>query len=157
LAPIRRTEVTGFLVVLLVLLTFLAGASALASLLLPELRRGWESRGWPSTQGRLVYKELEGDRGLRRNLVVRYEYAIEGVDYEGSRVSFAGVGRRRAPRELAAGRPVSVYFDPARPYESVLYPGFVSLRSLMVLLLVAFPSAATCGWLALGIRRVLRA
>lgn len=152
--PIRRTEITGFIVVLLVLLTLLAGAVAVGSIIFPDLERGWRSRSWPVTQGVLAQKELVHGRG--RNLVVRYDYAVDGTEHSGSRVSYVGAASRSAVGQLLVGRPVAVSFDPERPGESVLFPGVVSWRSFMALLLVAFPLVAVCGWLTMGVRRLLR-
>ncbi len=58
--------------------------------------------------------------------VVRYSYQVDGKSYIGKRLSF-GVGGGSfvlwALRGLVPGGPVRVFYDPAKPFHSVLRPG----------------------------------
>jgi len=96
-------------------------------------RRAGRSHLWPFTEGRVEACEIEriagGSDADEYLLQIRYAYRAAGLDHTGTRHSWAGNPRstRRAEIEaiaapLAAGSPVRVYYDPARPADSVLDP-----------------------------------
>lgn len=96
-------------------------------------RRAGRSHLWPFTEGRVESCEIErvvgGNEGDEFLLRIRYAYRAGGQDHTGTRHSWAGNPRsmRRAEIEaiaapLAAGSPVRVYYNPARPADSVLDP-----------------------------------
>lgn len=89
---------------------------------------------WAATEGRIVANTVEpvaappASRSPPTFVVaVRYEYAVGGQTYRGSRVAFrtptpfanaAAADRDRA--RYPEGATVTVYYDPAHPAESVL-------------------------------------
>jgi len=96
-------------------------------------RRAGRSHLWPFTEGRVETCGIErvggGNEGDEFLLRIRYAYRAGGQEHTGTRHSWAGNPRsmRRAEIEaiaapLAAGSPVRVYYDPARPADSVLDP-----------------------------------
>ncbi len=151
---LRPAQVTGFFVVLLVLLTLLAGALAVGSLVYPDLERGWQSRGWPSVTGDVIDHDARRAKGQTLTSSIRYAYTVHGKSFEGTRLSYVGVGYRQPAGTFDVGRTVRVFYDPGDPSEAVLFPGAISWRTVMAFLLVAFPGAATLGWILIGIRRL---
>jgi hypothetical protein len=113
------------------------------------------SRGWPTRPGRIVRSEIRDNRranglpGYRT--VVRYEYVVDGEEYEGRDLAsgeFPYRSARRATRRLAAfpvGAPVTVRYSPLEPQVAVLVPGV----SLDVLYLPAMASLVLLTALAL--------
>ena len=114
----------------LALLLLAAGLAAWAWL---GQRRAMRSHLWPFTEGRVdscgIERVVGGNEGDEFLLHVRYAYRAAGQDHTGTRHSWAGNPRstRRAEVEaiadrLAPGSLVRVYYDPARPADSVLDP-----------------------------------
>lgn len=82
------------------------------------------SRRWPSTSGRVVRSEI-----LERQPVIRYQYHVQGEEFEGRDVA-AGDWPFRTARSAArrvqrysAGTHVTVYYDVRDPRVAVLEPG----------------------------------
>lgn len=96
---------------------------------------------WPSTEGTLDRKDLDkvGASNVQQtySVGVSYRYAVEGQEYQGSRVSpmyvqgsGAGVAvLKKILDDLAGeGEAVTVYYKPSNPAKSFLQkPGWVSL------------------------------
>lgn len=103
--------------------------------------RGWRATEWRETMGRIVADELSidtygEDRDLTRGPTVRYYYEVEGVGYDGHRISFARsvpvLSRWNRPlwgesadvrAGLREGTEVKVWYHPAHPDRAVLRPG----------------------------------
>lgn len=91
------------------------------------------SHTWPTVQGRVVRSEIRPNRpanglpGYRA--LVRYEYTVDGEDYEGHEVAsgdFPYRSARSATRRIqpyALGSTVVVRYFPAEPELAVLEPG----------------------------------
>lgn len=106
------------------------------------------SRRWPSSSGRIVRSEIRDDRAF-----IRYGYAVEGEEYEGSDVA-SGDRPYRTARSAArrlqrypVGAPVTVYYDPRQPRIAILEPGLSldvlylpAVASLLVLIALALLS-----------------
>lgn len=82
------------------------------------------SRRWPTIPGRVVRSEIR-----ERRAVIRYRYAVEGNEYEGTDVA-AGDWPYRTGRSVArrvqlypVDAQVTVYYDPRQPHVAVLKPG----------------------------------
>jgi hypothetical protein len=117
------------------------------------------SQSWQQVEGTIVHSGVERDpghdsRGYR--VLVSYEYAVNGVQYTGSRVGFdQRFYLRKKSAEAVAGKyPVTsrvpVYFDPAKPDDVVLarnYPDSIFLciggivMLLLAVLVLLFPFA----------------
>ena len=75
-----------------------------------------------------------------------YEYAVGGVSYSSSNISFtadqdsvSGCGfAREALKSYPPGKAVSVYYDPQNPKDSVLIPGGTNFGILGFSLLALF-------------------
>ena len=103
--------------------------------------QAFASTRWPFAAGELestelrdvVYRgrEVDGgaDQASARVTNFRYRYAVMGKDYQGSRVTFSDSVNKttQALRKLQAryqGKTeIQVYYNPAKPEQSVLVPG----------------------------------
>lgn len=104
--------------------------------------RAWQIRqaspDWPSVQGEMLssrvfaHNQTGGEQGVSTHewyTEVHYRYTVQGQTYEGNRLK--AFGRHHFSKELAeaelapfpVGQPVRVYYNPAKPSESVLIPG----------------------------------
>ena len=91
------------------------------------------SKAWPMADGTVLSSALTsgfGKGGPHYDLTVTYSYRVEGTEYTGDNVDFAGAtysfassGERRLER-YAVGSQVNVYYSPNKPRRSVLEPGF---------------------------------
>ena len=118
--------------VVLAALAFLAGAWQLERAVLP-LWRAHEARGWSSTTGTVVHSQVQTERrGGRRSDLRRDYYANVGTEFTAGgvvdtawRVGLTrGADRPEVARAVAARYPVgarvTVFYDPARPWDAVL-------------------------------------
>ena len=95
------------------------------------------SSAWPTTPGVITTCELEEVRSKPRRLPyeivkftvrVRYDYAVNGKDFEGNRIVFSdnlweqSSAESRAAK-YAVGTSHPVYYNPMFPSRSVLEPG----------------------------------
>lgn len=98
------------------------------------LLRAWSARGWERTEGVVLTSTVmrdpyAADRHVFWAPVVTYSYEVDGTAYTGKRISLTGSGvknsaggaARQAVHELAAGRRVPVWYDPADPARAALY------------------------------------
>src|SRR6266481_1968507 len=116
---------------------FRMASSALGALLvLLALRNAWRgygSRRWPQTPGRITRSfVLVGDDGGGSDTYtpqIEYEYTVEGTDYRGRLLQHGQIGswnRERAEQVIArypSGANAIVFFDPRRPTTAVLSQG----------------------------------
>jgi hypothetical protein len=101
------------------------------------LSRALACRSWPTTAGVIVSAEKvkhTGQSTRRQPASVTYEakllysYTVNGVSYEGTRVSFGDFAGSSGPSQAASarltryppGRAVTVYYQPRNPVVSVL-------------------------------------
>jgi hypothetical protein len=105
----------------------------------PMIVEGWQSRSWPVAVGDVkesaaVSKPMgsPGRRGTVGTHVVRlrYEFAVDGRTFTGTRQSLDHVGiinteaeARREADASPAGSSVRVFYDPSDPARSLLTPG----------------------------------
>lgn len=95
------------------------------------------SRNWPSAEGRILAARIvesddgsnNGEGSRRFTVEAEYEYRVAGRMHHGTRIRHAHAGHRlreEAETELARyplGGRVEVFYDPARPEQSVLVQG----------------------------------
>src|SRR3989304_9221733 len=117
---------------------------------LGEIRLAYASRDWPKTAGTVISASAEAVRREDRReheapevltpvwFRISYQYAVEGVTYNGNQV-YAGQwlpisdwGARELRERYNPARKVQVFYDPARPWLSVLEPGFDSYFAAML-------------------------
>lgn len=105
-----------------------------------ELKDAYQSRSWPSTQGKItssyIKKQVNKKSGTNRTTTsfsakVHYRYMVGGTTYSGDRICFGGTysgGKRSLAKKVAdsypKGKKVTVYYDPENPKEAVLKTGF---------------------------------
>lgn len=100
------------------------------------LWRGWATKEWPQTTGRVVYSGIENrlssdDNGYKTvyRARIRYTYDVKGEPFSSEGVRYKDVETSlRAKidqilREYPVGSEVEVFFNPGAPQESVLEPG----------------------------------
>lgn len=104
---------------------------------------GWLSRTWPTVEGTILSSTLThgfSRGGPHHDLSVSYSYQVEGTEYTGDTVDFAGATYTFASsgeRHFAlypVGARVRVHYNPTTPHRSVLEPGF-PLNMLLPLLM----------------------
>lgn len=88
------------------------------------------SRSWPHVFGWVTFSQVVCIRLARYAGSVPvadldYRYAVDGVEYRGSRVAFGpvlGQGAHDLVARYPIGETVMVYYDPRRPQRAVLQP-----------------------------------
>lgn len=126
----------------------------LAGLFVLQLRWCWESRSWPSTSALILTSRVtEVDKSENvYGHAFTYAYRVAGCDYTGSRIDAVGtytLTASRAARLTRKYRPntrVPVYYNPAKPGQSVLAPGFTWTLAYPVIAIIAL---ALMAWRAL--------
>jgi hypothetical protein len=142
--------------IVLVIVGIVFGGQALAAVWAAR-----DSHSWPTTPGRVVRSEIRHNRNANglpgHRTLIRYEYTIDGEEYEGRELAsgaFPYRSARSAERRLKPyplGAPVIVRYFPGDPELAVLEPG-VSLDVLylpivsMILLLIAVGLVTWGGW-----------
>lgn len=110
---------------------------------------------WPKVPGRMISGSIDHPLHQPRNytLQFRYEFTVDGKRHEGTRINAGDVMDTSRFAELqeryAAGRVVSVAYDPADPSRSVLEPGVTpGHRFLFLAPPVIYGLAVLFGWVA---------
>ncbi|MGH7601503.1 MAG: DUF3592 domain-containing protein [bacterium] len=98
------------------------------------LRQAFASRRWPRVTGKIISSTIvsspgeDGDTTYRA--VVKYDYTVNRIAYQGSRVYFGArfeANWREYPERIVAqyrpGHSVDVYYDPDEPNEASLECG----------------------------------
>ena len=125
-----------------------------------QYRKLRASRSWPSTPGRILAGRVESEtqRGGEDEADstsyyphIEYEYTVGATTYRSHSIRFdrRGYSRPKAAAEALAaypvGRPVDVFYDPAKPADAVLERknsgGIVLIVLGAVLVLVALATA----------------
>jgi hypothetical protein len=93
-----------------------------------ELRHSPDSSNWPSVDGVVTESSVQsgGTHGRSYYPSVRYEYAVNGVRYRGSRITFQGRetgNQQRVVDRYPVGSVVRVHYRESDPGYSVLEPG----------------------------------
>ena len=138
----------------LAILLFIALMAAMAALDgWNRYKSGKTSQNWPSTEGVVLTSGVKTDLGKSDDVEPKYEaavtyrYAVDGYEYTGEKVSFAGqtfLKKGKADSLVTRynkGKRVKVYYDPKTPHVSVLEPGTASgppFISIILVLIVLF-------------------
>lgn len=90
--------------------------------------KGEASKQWPTVQATITRSETQPRRRLREEVIIEYQYAVNGKGYVGDTVSFESSRMsRHIARALSEQFPVQqerpVFYNPQQPQESVLIPG----------------------------------
>ena len=75
-----------------------------------------------------VSSSSDSEGGTTYCLHVSYEYVVDGISYDGDRVSYSSEHScnswsQNADDDYPEGEEITVYYDPSNPSESVLEPG----------------------------------
>lgn len=93
---------------------------------LKTIRMAKESAGWSTTSG-VVTASTTKKVSFRVQPRVTYSYEVNGATYTGERISFASLTPKQEVDGVLGryplGQPVTVYYSPADPRQSVLEPG----------------------------------
>lgn len=128
---VLASSLAGDILPKLIGLLFLVTGVTLAVASLVLLWRGLSSSTWPQARGHIIsssVKTWRTSRGTWYEPQVRYEYRVDGVRYEGKRLSYSQMRFvREEPAckivsEYPAGSELMVYYSPKKPQRSVLVP-----------------------------------
>lgn len=157
-----------FTVVILGLVMFLGGLLAWATM--QPIIDYTRSLSWPQTEGEILRSGVvvvEGDDSISYHPSADYRYVVNGEPYRGDRLFFGsqwnGPVERPAQRivdRYPEGQPITVFYDPANPSESVverrLGTGVIVVFPIMVLV-VAATIGAPLVMMAASVWRFIRA
>jgi hypothetical protein len=91
------------------------------------LRRGLNSRWWPTVEARVAASGLDEDSDGQFSVAVTYSYSVSGETYARTETLSVWLPTRenaeRVLRQLPVGGVVEVRYDPSRPQVAVLRPG----------------------------------
>jgi len=133
----RKPDVIDFLRHRPVLSLIIGAVLLVTGVVISDLPRMIASLGWPTTDGKIVsrqlmarrFKEYDGDLYTEIDVFVRYEYVVDGIPY--ASMSINAVDTNYYPYRVgigyAVGKVVMVYYNPKDPAEAVLEPGFVGI------------------------------
>jgi len=95
------------------------------------------SERWPKTPGMMITGGVEhpAHRSNEYTLRFRYEFNVGGIRHEGTHINAGDAMDTRRFAEFseryAAGKAVTVYYDPADPDHSVLEPGVTPTHRIL--------------------------
>jgi len=112
-----------------------------------------KSANWPSVSGKVITSDIErydsydGMGGVDDNYCaeVSYKYSVGGKTYYGNIIRFTGycyesIYRAKEDTDLYSdGKNVLVFYDPAKPKDSVLEPGWTVWSSISTILSYSIP------------------
>ena len=115
------------------LIFFCAGTAFFVLMVLPALHDGSRMQSWNSTKGSLLSAELDtsyADQSTTYTARARYQYYVGGKSYENDRVGIHTGGDNIGDFQESTAQmliskfgnqtPVTVYYDPSAPADSVL-------------------------------------
>ena len=96
-----------------------------------QYRSGQASEAWPTVAGTVMDSRLValGEKNRSVGVEVSYRYAVDGRDFDGTRIRFADIttGGRSDPatvqKRYPAGAEIRVHVDPQDATNAVLEPG----------------------------------
>jgi hypothetical protein len=125
-----------------------------AGLLWLGWKRGKASLKWPSTTGEILRSTVEYDDGSHRPKV-EYRYSVDGEEYHGDTVTYAGYQADRETAEsyvarFPPGSHLTVYYDPHSPAISTLETGngpvSLMVKAIVVVLILFAAGLAILIW-----------
>ena len=111
-----------------VFLTFVIGDGLVSDL---------QTNDWEPVDGVVtdsyVSESSGGEGGTTYCLHVNYEYTVDGMTFQGDKVSYSlenncNSWSENADEEYAEGEEITVYYDPSNPSDSVLEPGLTGIN-----------------------------
>lgn len=93
------------------------------------LQRALASRGWPTTEGRILDSQVQPTGRGGAVVLAYYEYSVDGQEYTGKRVRFApGYPMQFDAAQADAlnyrpGSSIQIHYDPAAPNDAVIVSG----------------------------------
>ena len=117
----------------------IGGLILVTGLIISDIPKMFVSLGWPTTQGTIVhhtrggqrFEEYDGDFYTNIEVYIRYEYTVDGLSYSSLTINSIYNPFNTYPTEYAdrypVGKEVIVYYNPKKPAEAVLEPGFVNV------------------------------
>lgn len=99
-----------------------------------------KSKDWPSVQGKILNmsltKQHDEDSGKYYLIHLKYDYELSGNIYHGySKITRYNKKKRELKKEFAVDSPITAYYNPMNPQESVLEPG-IELARIAVMLII---------------------
>ena len=113
----------------------IGGLMLITGFLITDIPRMIVSPGWPTTGGTIIlrrlsgvkFEEYDGDFYEKIDAYIRYQYTVGDVKYTSNAID--ATKRLYYPYDVAArypeGKEVVVYYNPIKPSEAVIEPGFV--------------------------------
>jgi len=118
------------------------GMIIVVGILISDIPRMVVSRGWPTTDGTILYHRFVGRKSAEYNgnhdtnidvyiidVYIRYQYSVNGITY--TSLSLNSIDTPFYPSSYASqypvGKDVIVYYNPKNPSDAVLEPGFVDI------------------------------
>lgn len=102
-----------------------------------QLFEAYRSQSWSVASAKVLYSEVESARrsGKRSSYTVyipavRYQFSVNSRDYAGNRIGFWNqenrqwASARQQSLDYPVGQTVPVYYNPKRPEQNVLRPGW---------------------------------
>jgi Protein of unknown function (DUF3592) len=111
------------------LISFVLTAMALAAIfgviLMIQSSKRKAAAKWSAVQGRIVsaqvYRDTDSDGDTRDQPIITYEYVVNGQTFHSKRVKFGFTPKTNPTMaKYPAGSVVQVFYDPAKPADSVL-------------------------------------
>ena len=89
---------------------------------------GKESETWPTVKGKLAW-ETSTQAKKNKSVYVSYEYQVNGISYENSRVNFRddNASKEKIRDQYKVGDALEVHYQANNPEQSVLEPGASSM------------------------------
>ncbi len=126
--------------VIFILTALLAGATAIK-----DWRRYRESENWIPAAAQIISGNISVQRGSKNTsyvVIIRYAYAVLGINYESGQFSFGSEGtgydtRKRAEKVIAqypAGSQATIYYDPNNPQQAVLERKYDSTGAILAII-----------------------
>lgn len=99
-----------------------------------DIYKAWDSKAWKESKGRALYFGVitsnEDDGPATYRPTIEYSYIVDAKTYRSNEVGFLGIRaatKRNVEalvRHLKKPENLSVFYNPRKPQESVLTPGF---------------------------------
>jgi hypothetical protein len=114
--------------------------------------RQFRSRAFASATGRIVQSALGKGSLMHRGVDFQYNFSVNGVDYTGHRYRYddrnAAFEYSAATNAFPAWSERTVYYNPARPEDSLLDPGLDGCDLLLLLFALPFSIVTLALWAA---------
>lgn len=130
---------------------FLAGCAILYAATLYPIAKYYESRNWQQTNAIITESKLDWEDDSAR-IQIHYKYRISGTPYTGdrfgwdsSRKNFAIEEKRKTVRRYKKGKPITIWFDPENPSQSIINRDKTGISGMTLFFPVPFILIGICG------------